>query len=65
MKNDLTPKVSFSATLKEEVQSLELPSGLRVMFCPKPGFKKKFACYSTFYGSVDNDFVDPAGKHLP
>ena len=53
---------TYSSTLQEEVKFARLPSGLRVMFCPKPGFKKKYACYSTFYGSVDNEFVDLDGK---
>ena len=51
---NLTPERNRSPTLDEEVQSVVFPSGLTVLFCPKPGFKKKYACYSTFYGSVDN-----------
>ncbi len=57
----IVPTSSVSKTLEEEVQVARLPSGLRVMFCPKPGFKKKYACYSTFYGSVDNEFTAPGG----
>lgn len=57
MSPSIVPRSSFCRTLEEEVQVARLPSGLRVMFCPKPGFKKKYACYSTFYGSVDNEFV--------
>jgi predicted Zn-dependent peptidase len=51
-----TPARSFSEALREEIQSLVLPSGLRVYFCPKPGFKKRYACYAVHYGSVDSEF---------
>lgn len=60
----ITPQRNHSATLDEEVQSVVFPSGLQVLFCPKPGFKKRYACYSTFYGSVDSEFVDPSGARL-
>ncbi len=53
-----------SPTLREEVFHLRLPSGLTVSFCPKRGFQKKYACYSTAYGSVDNDFVGADGKRI-
>ena len=49
-------EVLKSPTLREEVYQTTLPSGLRVYACPKPGYRKKYACYSTFYGSVDNNF---------
>ena len=61
MNSPLVPARNISSTLQEEVLSVVLPSGLRVMFCPKPGFKKRYACYSTFYGSVDNSFIDHNG----
>ena len=48
-----------SRTLKEEVLRAVLPSGLEVYLCPKPGFKKRFACYSTRYGSIDSVFAAP------
>ncbi|MBN1442105.1 MAG: insulinase family protein [Planctomycetes bacterium] len=51
-----------SPTLREEVFQVRLPSGLQVYLCPKPGFQKKYACYSTFYGSVDNDFLVAGGE---
>ena len=54
----LSPQRNYSKTLDEEIQSVVFPSGLTALFCPKPGFKKKYACYSTFYGSVDSQFVD-------
>jgi predicted Zn-dependent peptidase len=53
-----------SPTLKEEVHRVVLPGGLPVYFCPKPEFRKRYACYSTFYGSVDNRFAAP-GERQP
>ncbi len=64
MSPSIVPTSSVSKTLQEEIQVACLPSGLRVMFCPKPGFKKKYACYSTFYGSVDNEFIAPDGRKV-
>jgi predicted Zn-dependent peptidase len=53
---------THNRTLDEEVLSAVFPSGLTVILCPKPGFKKKYACYSTFYGSVDSEFVVPGAQ---
>lgn len=39
----------------------ELDSGLKVYFMPKPGFTKKYAIFSTNYGSIDNSFI-PLGE---
>src|SRR5690606_29277332 len=36
----------------------------RVYFCPKPGFRKRYASYATLYGSVDNDFVEGNGNRV-
>ncbi len=57
-------KRTFSPTLNEEVKTVTFPSGLRALLCPKPGFKKKYACYSTFYGSVDSEFIEPDGTKV-
>lgn len=51
-----------SDTLGETVYHRRLDSGLPVLFCPKPGFQKRYACYSTHYGSVDNDFETLGGE---
>ncbi len=53
-----------SETLREEVVRTTLPGGLAVYFCPKRGFRKRYACYSTFYGSVDSSFVTPSAERL-
>jgi len=58
------PSRARSPTLGEEVLSVVFPSGLTVLHCPKPGFKKKYACYSTFYGSADSEFIEPDGARL-
>jgi predicted Zn-dependent peptidase len=51
-------------TLREEVHRSVLPSGLQVYFCPKRGFRKRFACYSAHYGSLDSEFAAP-GEETP
>ncbi len=57
------PSTSRNVELGEEIQSVVLPSGLRVLFCRKPGFKKRYACYSTCYGSVDSRFAVGSPSH--
>jgi predicted Zn-dependent peptidase len=51
-------------TLCEEVFHGVVPSGLEVFFCPKAGFQKKYVCYSTHFGSVDNEFIDEYGVRV-
>ena len=53
-----------NSTLKEEVYRATLPSGLGISFCPKPGFQKRYACYSTRFGSIDNEFSGAGGELL-
>ena len=52
-------EVLRSATLREEVHRAVLPGGLQVYVCPKPGFAKRYASYSTHYGSIDSEFTAP------
>lgn len=47
--------------IKEKILFKELESGLKVYFMPKPGFTKKYAVFSTKFGSIDNSFV-PIGE---
>lgn len=47
--------------IKEKIICKELDSGLKVYFMPKPGFTKKYAIFSTNYGSIDNNFI-PIGE---
>jgi len=47
--------------LREKILFKTLDSGLKVYYIPKPGFTKKYAIFSTNYGSIDNSFV-PIGE---
>lgn len=58
-----TEKLS-NATLGEAVYRTTLDSGLGISFCPKPGFQKRYACYSTRFGSIDNEFTGTGGETL-
>jgi predicted Zn-dependent peptidase len=60
--HDLVIEHLESPTLREEVFRVRLPSGLRVSFCPRLGFQKKYACYSTHFGSVDNELAVDGGR---
>ncbi len=42
----------------------EHPSGLNCVVIPKKGYYKKYATFSTQYGSVDNEFIIP-GENEP
>ncbi|MBI1853935.1 MAG: insulinase family protein [Planctomycetes bacterium] len=44
----------------EVVHQGRLSNGLSVLVSPKRGFSKRFAIFSTLYGSCDNEFSDPA-----
>lgn len=50
-------KVIKHDKLNEEIYIKELDSGLKVFIMPKKGFTKKYAVYTTNYGSNDNVFV--------
>ena len=43
--------------INEEVISAKLDSGLDVLLIPKKGYIKKYAIFSTKYGSNDNKFI--------
>src|SRR5690625_1840241 len=47
--------------LQETVWHTRLEEGLAVFVMPKPGFHKKYAVFSTKYGSIDSEFR-PAGQ---
>ena len=51
-----------SKSLREVVYRTALPGGLQVYVCPKPGFRKRYACYSAHYGSIDSVFSAPGEK---
>ena len=50
--------------LKEELYQFSLENGVKVYYFPKKGFTKKYAIFTTNYGSVDNKFV-PINKNDP
>nr|MBO2477342.1 peptidase M16 [Bacillota bacterium] len=46
----------YSDLLKERVLYTKLDVGLEVFVMPRPGFHKRYAVFSTRYGSIDNRF---------
>ncbi|PYG88429.1 putative Zn-dependent peptidase [Ruminiclostridium sufflavum DSM 19573] len=46
----------------EMVYKYEHSSGLKCIVVPKRGYYKKYATFSTQYGSVDNEFIIPGEK---
>lgn len=57
-------KIIENERLKEKIYFEELESGLKVYYMPKLGFQKKYASFSTNYGSVNNKFI-PLGEESP
>ena len=57
-------KEIYNDRIKEKILFEELDSGLKVFFMPKAGFTKKYAMFSTNYGSIDNNFI-PLGETEP
>lgn len=57
-------KEIYNDRIKEKILFEELDSGLKVFFMPKTGFTKKYAMFSTKYGSIDNKFI-PLGESEP
>ncbi len=43
-------------TLREVVLSRRHETGLRVYYCPRPGFQKRYCCFATDFGSTDTRF---------
>lgn len=50
-----------SEKINEEVYNIELENGLKIFYMPKKDYVKKYAIYSTHYGSIDNVFT-PIGE---
>ena len=46
----------------EKLYKYEHSSGLKCIVVPKKGYSKKYATFSTQYGSVDNEFIIPGEK---
>ena len=52
----MNPSVIKSDLLKEELYMKEYPSGLKAFIIPKKGYSKKYAMFSTNFGSIDSKF---------
>lgn len=48
--------------LGEKVYEYIHPSGLKLIFAPKPGYFEKYASFSVNYGSIDCKFKDLSGE---
>ncbi len=57
-------KLIKNNNLKEELYEFQLENGVKVYYFPKKGFTKKYAIFTTNYGSVDNKFV-PINENEP
>lgn len=45
--------------VKEKLYIEKLENGLTVMIIPKKNIQKKYVIFGTYFGSVDNHFIDP------
>jgi predicted Zn-dependent peptidase len=50
--------------INEEVYTEHLDNGLNVIIIPKKGFLKKYAIYSTHFGSINDKFIIPGEKEV-
>lgn len=55
---------TFVDTAGEERYWGTLANGLQVHIQPKRGFRRKYATFSTRYGSIDNEFVPPGESEI-
>lgn len=53
-----------NSTLGERVVERTHASGARVAFCRKPGYLRRYACFSTHFGSVDDRYRIGAGDEI-
>jgi len=49
-------QTSFYESIKEELWQATVPPGLKLIVLPKQGFKKKYATFTTHFGSIDSKF---------
>lgn len=47
----------------EVLYSYEHSSGLKAFVIPKKGYSKKYATFSTYFGSINNEFIIPGEEH--
>lgn len=55
-------KIKKYNDIDESLYSYEHRSGLKAFVIPKKGYHKKYATFSTHYGSINNEFVIPGGN---
>jgi len=68
MKNVSETVIQSHSLLQERVYGRKLSNGCQLFVWPKPGFTKKFAVFSTYYGSIDSHFIPPGQSgtvHVP
>ena len=58
------PTVLENSTLQERVVERVHSSGATVAFCHKPGYLRKYACFTTNFGSVDDRFRIGGGSEV-
>lgn len=54
-------KEIYNETIDEKILYTVSNNGIKIFFMPKKGYTKKYAVFSTDYGSIDNGFV-PVGE---
>jgi len=52
----------YDAALEETYYRCAHPSGLEIQVCPKEGYSSAYAVFSTKYGSIDTNIVQPDGS---
>ena len=63
MVNNMNKRVREFAELQETLTCYTIYPGMPLYILPKPGYRKKYAVFSTHFGSIDNRFqVEGAGE---
>lgn len=61
-------KTSVYSRIDEKLYQYDHASGLKVFIIPKKGYKKVYATFASFYGSINNTFIIPGNNektHVP
>ncbi|MFN0057753.1 MAG: EF-P 5-aminopentanol modification-associated protein YfmH [Planctomycetota bacterium] len=57
-------RVMRNERLRETVIERTHASGLKVYLCPKPGYRKRYACFATDFGSLDVAYSRAGGARV-